>query len=162
MQQQTARFGTARGRRAATAALLLTLLVGCNSIPFFQHKIATREMVLDVGEDANDRSAIAVELVAVGDDALLAKLQDLSADQWFATRANWQRDFPDTLQSWSYEIPPGRTLQLKPTPFAGQRAKALLLFAQYKKTGAHRLRLDSYPRVMVHFAEQEMQLEPLP
>ncbi|QNA89240.1 hypothetical protein G4G28_13575 [Massilia sp. Dwa41.01b] len=92
-----------------------------------------------------------IELVAAGDEQLLARLLELSAAQWFDPLANYRRDYPATLRSWDYELPPGATLHLQPAPCAGAKAAGLVLFASYKGKGAYRLRLDPYRKAVVTF-----------
>ena len=143
--------------RIGAACVLLVSLSGC-TMPLFKHKIALDELHFDVGRQANGSTPFAVELVAVDDDTLLATLLTLTAAQWFDPQANWKRDYPTTLHNWYYEVTPGQHLCFQPTAFSGRHAQALLLFANYKGPGAYRLRLDSYSRVRVAFAEYEIEV----
>ncbi|QNB00143.1 hypothetical protein [Massilia sp. Se16.2.3] len=89
-------------RRAILLGLAL-LAAGCASRPslpaLFGPRIALSDLRLDVARDANDNMPLRIELVAAGDEQLLARLLELSAAQWFDPLANYRRDYPATLRS---------------------------------------------------------------
>jgi type VI secretion system protein len=145
----------------ALAVLFLGLAAGC-STPFFKPKIALRELVLDVAPDANDNSPFALELVATSDDALLAKLLTLTAAEWFAPQSNLKRDFRAELRTWYCEPTPGSRVPVPLADFAGKPGKGLLLFANYKSPGAHRLRLDSFASATVVFGPDTARIDAPP
>lgn len=147
--------------RGALAVLCLGLAVGC-STPFFKPRIALRELVFDVAPGANDNSPFALELVATSDDAVLAKLLALTAAQWFDPQSNLKRDFRAELRTWYYEPTPGSRVVVPTAGFAGTPGKGLLLFANYKSPGAHRLRLDSLTKATVVFAGDTVRIDPPP
>lgn len=132
-------------------------------MPLFKAKIALSELTFEVAPGANDDTPFAVELVAVSDDEVLKKLQMLTAAQWFDPQSNWRRDYPKALQTWYYELTPDRRFALpQPLPFARRPAQGLLLFANYKAQGAHRLRLESFKKAKVVFAAATIDVDPLP
>lgn len=146
----------ARSRRRTALLGLALLAAGCAGRPaLFKPRIALSDLRLEVAREANDNMPLRIELVATGDEELLAKLLELSAAQWFDPRANYRRDYPTSLRSWDYELPPGAVLHLKPAPFAGAKAAGLVLFANYRGKGAYRLRLDPYRRAVVAFGAQD-------
>jgi len=152
--------------RAALPAALCVLLAlqGCSSVRAMlpPSKIALSDLSFEVARGANGGMPFAVELVAAGDDELVARLQALRADQWFDPASNLKADNPKTLKSWYYELTPGLQLRERPAPFTGTRARGLFLFAHYEGKGAYRLRLDSYARATVRFVEKEIVLEGTP
>jgi type VI secretion system protein len=141
--------------RILLALLSMAALAGCAASP---PRIALRELSFEVAPAANDNMPFAVELVAVADEAVLAKLLALSAAQWFDPQSNLKRDYPLALQTWYYELTPGQRLELKPTPFAGRPSRGLLLFANYKTAGPYRLRLDTYEHASVLFGATAIEI----
>lgn len=152
-------------RKLVVSLVLLCLgaATGCGSMALFKPRIALGELSFDVAPDANDDTPFALELVAVSDDDVLKKLQELTAAQWFDPQANWRRDYPQAIQTWYYELTPDRHWPLaQPLPFARRPARALLLFANYKTPGAHRLRLESFKKARVLFAASGISVDPVP
>ena len=147
----------------ATLIVFCLIAAGCGLTTVLQPRIVLEELSFEVAPGANDDSAFALELVAVSDDALLGKLQDLTAAQWFDPQASWRRDYPQTIQSWHYELTPGSKLQLpQPLPFARRPGRALLLFANYKVPGAHRVRLESFKKARVIFGASGISIDVIP
>ena len=142
------------------ALLCIVLVAGC-STPLFKPKIALRELAFEVVAGANDNSPFAIELVSTSDDDLLKKLQALSAAQWFDGQANIKRDFP-TLTFDYYELTPGQDMTLRPTKFTNKPGKGLLLFANYKTPGQHRLRLETLHKAKIIFAADAIRVDALP
>lgn len=140
------------------ALLLFSLILSACSTPFFKPRIALNDLTFEVAPQANDSSPIAVELVVVSDEEVLKKLLTLSAAQWFEQNANLKRDYPQQLQSWYYEITPGQRMSFKPTEFSRQQGHGLLLFANYRGTGAYRLRLDVYSQATILFSDSEVRV----
>lgn len=137
--------------------LILSVLPGC-STPLFKPRIALNELHLKADSAANGDMPFAVELVTVSDADMLKQLQGLTAAQWFQRKAELKRDFPQDLQSWYYELVPGGSIALRPTPFSKKPAQGLLLFANYSGHGAYRLRLDTYAKATVQFSESDLRL----
>lgn len=159
-----ARGGFFAGRIVAIVALgMAFVLSGCAATKsLFQPSIALTEVKFDVARNANDSTPIAVEVVAVSDEALLAKMLTMTADQWFDPQSNLRRDYPALLQTWYYELTPGLRMQVRRDPFARRGTRAVLLYAHYKGKGAYRLRLDPYPKASVVFGEKDIALAVVP
>ncbi len=143
--------------------LLFLAATGCSPTALFKPRIALEELSFDVAPGANEDTVFALELVAVDDEHLLNHLRMLTAAQWFDPQANFRRDYPASLRTWRYELPPNSRLQLpQPLPFAHQPGRGLLLFANYRTPGAHRLRLDAYSKAIVVFGPSGISVQALP
>jgi hypothetical protein len=138
---------------------MLQGLAGCAATKsLFQPKIALTEVRFEVARNANDTAAFPAELVAVSDEALLAKLLATSADQWFDPDAPFKRDYPAAaLQTWYYELTPGLSLRVRQPQFGKRGLLAVLLFAHYQGKGNYRLRLDQVAQAHVRFAEKTIE-----
>jgi hypothetical protein len=152
----------------AAAALVLVLaaqgLAGCAATKsLFKPKLALTEVEFEVARDANDTTAFPAELVAVSDEALLARLLATSADQWFDPDAPFKRDYPAAaMQTWYYELTPGLSMRVRQPQFGRRGLLAVLLFAHYKGKGNYRLRLDAVAVARVRFAEKTIELADKP
>ncbi len=146
--------------RSLILILSALLLTACS---LFQsggatYRVELRSVVLNVAEDANDHSPVALDFVVVKDPELLAVLQKTTAAQWFLNKSQFLADYPDQLLSWSLEVVPGTVVEEKDIPFRREKMAGLLLFAGYASEGAHRLRLDSVEHLDLVFGRDTVQL----
>ncbi|WP_051378678.1 hypothetical protein [Derxia gummosa] len=93
--------------------------------------------------DANDNSAVALDIVFAADAGTLDRLLALPANKWFATRAELLRSFPAALAVRSYEFVPGQTRRLTEQELGSPRVAGVVLFADYRGPGEHRQRLPA-------------------
>ncbi|WP_439859133.1 type VI secretion protein [Pseudomonas sp. MBLB4136] len=133
----------------------LALLTGCT---FFVATARIDSLTLEVAPQANNGVPLAVDFVAVRDPALLQRLSQISARQWFAEREHYRREAGQLLEVWSLELVPGQFMESSAPPLAGSKAAELLVFASYDSPGAHRLRLAMHSRVWLRFESREMRL----
>lgn len=127
------------------AALLLAQLAGC-AMPGFLSFKGTRvdwsEVTLSAVPGANRNSPVAVDVVMVLDEAMLARLSELGAAKWFGARADLQKTFPQSLSYRSWELVPGQTLRVPGSSFGSPRVAAVLVYANYATPGANRVRVE--------------------
>lgn len=147
--------GRATSYRFAVLLSLLMALYGCS---FRGERIQLDSLTLDVAEQANDDTPIAVDFVAVHDPDLLKLLSEIPARQWFAERGQYERDYRNLFSVWGLELVPGQFRDVRDFPFAGDGAAGLLVFAGYNTPGVHRLRLNESGRVWLRFDSREMRL----
>lgn len=100
-----------------------------------------KTLALQASDDANDNSALAVDVVLVRDAAVLESLLTMPASKWFATRADVRRSFPDALTVYSYEIVPSQSIKLNDKLWRSEKGWAALVYASYATPGEHRARL---------------------
>lgn len=141
--------------RFSLLLVLMLVLVGCSSS---REKVRLDSLTLDVAEQANDDTPIAVDFVLVSDPDLFKLLSEVSARQWFSEREQYRRDYRELFSVWSLELVPGQFREVRDFPFSGHEAAGLLLFASYNTPGAHRLRLSEPGRVWLRFDSREMRL----
>lgn len=103
------------------------------------------DVTVHIAEDANQNSPIAVELLVVYDDGLMARLLKMTATQWFAQRDQVRRDFKDGegFDSWAWEWVPGQKIPVQKLPLK-PAALGALVFADYTVPGTHRFRIDPF------------------
>lgn len=130
--------------RIAALALLALILAGCGMLPRVTPDAATRSLTITAASTANDGFAVAVDIVAVESDALVATVMAMSANDWFAGRDQFAADNIGRATLWSYELVPGQTIE--PIQFSRSErwdARAIVVFAHYLGPGDHRLRVDT-------------------
>lgn len=136
-----------KGRRVMLALGLVSLLSGCKTISSavgLGPKPVTldwKTLVLRAEDDANANSAVALDIVFVRDTAVLDTLAAMSANKWFAGRADMLRSFPDALTVLSFELVPGQTIKVPDKLWRSADGRGVLAFAGYASQGEHRLRL---------------------
>jgi len=114
---------------------------GCASKP---PTISTETIRIEVSPDLNEDNPLAVDLVYVFDEKLVTRLAETSARQWFQSRDQFQRDFPEGFTVRQWELVPGALLIVETVPAEAQEALASFVFADYLAPGDHRARLDRY------------------
>ena len=124
------------------------------------------EITLAAEDDANSFSPTAVDVVLVFDEAVVNRLQGLTAANWFAARDQINRDFPDGLFVRSWEVVPD-TVQ---TPWIlgdealenaeGDDAIAGFIFADLLSPGDHRARLDRGSGLRITVGRDDFALTP--
>lgn len=109
------------------------LLAGCSCGFQMANRLDSAPRVRFVASPlVNETNAVAVDVVLVYDGDLVDPLKELSARDWFATRAQLRRDFPNeqrTYEAVSLELVPGQDLTL-PLPRM-HCARQVLFFADY-------------------------------
>lgn len=91
--------------------------------------------------DANQNSAIAVDLVLVYNQELLKTLGQMSALKYFAASRQLLLDNPSLLDIWHWELVPGQVVEnFSPAQDKGD-AYGAYVFANYLTAGDHRLKV---------------------
>ena len=98
--------------------------------------------------DANNGSAIAVDVVVAGDDAIAAQLAGLTAVQYFGAKTQLLRDNPDNMDVVGWELVPGQVVA--PTSVAFPcGTSAIFVYASYPGDQANRVQLASLDDTVV-------------
>jgi type VI secretion system protein len=127
--------------------LLSSLLGGCalpSFLSFKGDKVKWPQVTLSASDDANNNSPIAVDVVFVTDETLVARLAELPALKWFSARADLANTYPDALRYRSWELVPGQQLVIPGKTFEGPRVAGAFIFANYPDPGAHRVRIEQF------------------
>ncbi|WP_313378568.1 hypothetical protein [Achromobacter insolitus] len=135
-----------RGLRGG-AWMLLMALAGCSALGldyFKGEKAAWTQVVVSAADDANGDSPVAVDLVLVRDETLMARFTELTAARWFAGKADLLNTYPQGLRYDGWEVVPGQHLTVPGEKFEGPRVAGAFVFARYAVPGAHRARVDAF------------------
>ncbi len=130
-------------------ALGLTLLSGCSMKNLFgpagTARLEWKGLLVSANSNANQNTAVALDIVFVGDPEMLEKLSALPASRWFAVRDDQLKTYPTALSVHSLELVPGQSRLLSAETLGSPRVAGVLLFANYQAPGEHRLRLPPVP-----------------
>lgn len=132
------------------------LLVACSKVI-----VTTKIVSFEVTPQANQNAPIALDLVVIYDDKLVAQVLKLPAKEWFDKRAQLKLDHPAVLYTWQWELVPGQLVPFFTLPADSKRAKAVVIFANYQTPGTHRVRLDPFEGIIVRMLENEFVVLPL-
>ena len=114
---------------------------------------------IDADPEANQNSAVAIDLVMLTDPEAAAAIMKLSARDWFQRREQFARDYPDGLRIASWEMAPGQLLRDASVDSPGGMTDAIV-FAGYRDEGDHRLRLGDGSKVKLMLGEKDVRLMP--
>ncbi len=147
--------------------LLLLVLVGTLSScglgtrvrSLFGQKVTLR---IEIAEEANADSPVAVDFLYVFDEALLQALLQLPAKEWFAQKAQYKRDYPEDsgFRVWEWEWVPGQKVPEIKLPL-NPRTEAGILYVLYSEPGAFRAKIPANESLEIHLLENQFQVGPL-
>jgi type VI secretion system protein len=133
-----------RGVRLLMAIGCACVLASCSMLGLSGEKASWSQVTLAASDEMNNNSPLAVDVVLVSDDAMLARLAELPASKWFAARADLLSTFPNSLRYRSWELVPAQRVDLPGDAFSGPRVVAAFVFANYPDPGAHRVRIEKF------------------
>lgn len=137
----------------------LPFVAGCSLLSSDRPaSLAIQQITVDVVAQANNDTPIALDFVLVRTKELALSVNTLSAKSWFADKHQWLIDHSGQVDAWSYELVPGQHINIDTTPFDGERASALFVFANYQLPGAFRLRLENKRKVVLRLDKARMVL----
>ncbi len=119
-------------------------------------------VTVNIAENANQNSPIALDLLFVYDEELLEKLLKMSAKEWFEKREQIRRDYPEGegLDYWGWEWVPGQKIPVQEMPLKAE-SEAAMIFANYLSPGSHRARVDPFKDMRIRLSEKEFLVESL-
>jgi type VI secretion system protein len=115
---------------------------------------------IDISQNANTNSPIALDVVLVYDEALLKQLIKMPSSEWFEKRNQIIRDHMkgDGLDYWAWEFVPGQNVETQVLPIK-PKAKGGIVFANYFTPGEHRFRIDPFKDFIIHLNEKLFTVE---
>ena len=133
----------------------LLLLTSCQNplsqgTPMFIEKL---EIIAE--NNANNNSPVAVDIVASYNKSLTERLISISARTYFQQKKQLERDFPNTIYTKGWEIPPGMSAN-EVVMHDPQMVSGMFIFADYLTPGDHRARLEPDEYVKVILQEKDM------
>jgi type VI secretion system protein len=138
-------------------AILLSCGIGIRAKAVFGDKLNVR---VDISQNANTNSPIALDVVLVYDEILLEQLTKMPSREWFEKREQITRDHSkgNALDYWSWEFVPGQNVETQVLPLK-PKAKGGIVFANYFTPGEHRFRIDPFKDFIIHLNEKVFTVE---
>ena len=131
----------------------LSLLAGCSSSSEVSPKLKVSNATIYAEPKANLNSAIAVDLVLVYDNDLLASIAKLPASTYFETSNQLRLDNPSLLDVWRWELVPGQVVNKFPIDSDKGRAFGGIVFANYLTPGDHRVKIPPSGEIKILLEE---------
>jgi len=152
---------------AILTGMLALIISACSSSPSTQQPSwlyrNTRAIIgggidvsVEIDDNANQNSPIAVDLIVVYDETLMGQLMGMTAGEWFEKRSQIRRDYLDGagFDSWGWEWIPGQKVSVQKLPL---KAAAIggVIFAKFITPGAHRSRINPFHDVTIYLREND-------
>lgn len=143
-------------RRVQTGLALFAAVVlsGCGSVCLTTPDI---EVGIVADADANRFTAIAIDIVATENDRTAARLNEMTAANYFQQRDQIIRDNPETLTVRSWELVPGQAVEPDDVNY-GCDVKGIYIFASYVTPGIHRLRITPGEDITINLLADEFEV----
>jgi len=138
--------------------LLTAILIGvsaCSTISSAACEVtrSSTKVTIEAMKNANHDSAVAVDVVIIDAKVLAEDISKMAAHEYFAQRRQIQRDNPEGLTVWSWELAPGQ--QVDGASIGPLCGSATLVFASYVTPGDHRLNIDRKTEVRIVLGERD-------
>lgn len=146
----------------AMACALLSCGIGIHTRSFFGETLDIRVKVDSV---ANDELPLAMDVVYVYDENVLANILKMSSKQWFQQEESRQRSGAENgeeesgYQMWGWEWVPGQDTTVH-LPLKTSTVGAVV-FVKYFKEGQHRAKLQLFKDVEMNLGYDDFTVEPL-
>lgn len=126
----------------AVALIVLSVAAGC-SFPTKVRSMFGGELpfFVTVAPDANENSAVAVDVVVVYNKMVLDQLMKLKASEWFAGKSQFLNDHRDDIAVRGWEWIPNQVVPQQSIEYRAG-AQKVVLFADYASDGVHRAAID--------------------
>lgn len=141
----------------------LLMATACSTAEYVIPDPKPLHMSVTVDDDANTGFPVAVSVVLVYGEVLLAKLKEMPAKQWFDERKQLRRDFPDCsgYASFDWEWVPGDyvgPITIMVPPEVGDN---VFIYANYLSKGDHRNKAVVDKGIHLHMRKEEVESRPL-
>jgi len=140
---------------------IILILTSCSSIKstlHFWEKNSFESIKIIVAPNANQNSAIAVDLVFAYDNSFVGILEKINAKDWFEEKKGYRLNFSTGFDVVSWELVPGQTAPKKPNPEKAKKALGVFIFAKYISKGVHRARIDKLRNIELFLGKTEFKI----
>lgn len=120
--------------------LSLVTLGGCANL---DPAVRLDSVNIALDQDANLKSATAVDVVVIYKKSLLDAMMGMQAADYFASTDQIKRDYPEMVDIWHWELTPGQVVKNYPIKQRSDDPVGVFVFADYLTPGNHRVRLGS-------------------
>lgn len=114
-------------------------------------------ITLQALDDANENTAVAVDVVYTISPELTQKLSNMTAKEYFKMRDQLIRDYVNLVLIHSWELPPGHQVKEEAIDLH-PRTRGAFIFADYEVPGTHRARLPVFENLYVHLKRSDFKV----
>ncbi|MBP9828756.1 MAG: hypothetical protein KBD04_01830 [Proteobacteria bacterium] len=147
-----------------SAVILITLLMGCESIKsavgIKQSKVWLEKINFKAAANANDSAPVKIHVVIAYKEDLAAEIAKLDANSYFQKAKKLKSDAGEDLDVFSIDIVPdsSTSLDIEPTHTTGVVA---LMFARYTSPGDHRTNVSADYEIQVDLDKNDLKITPI-
>jgi type VI secretion system protein len=125
--------------------------------------IATKSIELRNSIELNSDFPLAIDIAFIFDSNLMKIVSTISARDWFSNRKQqFKRDYPLGLSIREYELVPGGEQRHVEVSEKERVAISSFVFANYRKAGIHRARLDKIPSPIIRLSRETFSISSQP
>jgi len=148
---------------AGLSAILLAFLASCSTTTKMRQSMFGGEIPFSVtvGHEANENSAVAVDLVVVYDQGVLDQLLKLRAAEWFNVKDQFLKDHRDQVFVKGWQWAPSQRVTDQSVPYHSG-ARKVVLFADYATEGAHREVVDPQQKFHLELDKLDLNVKVIP
>jgi len=136
--------------------LSASILSACSSSTEVSPELSVSAVTLYAQPDANQNSAIAVDVVLVYDNELLGSISKMPASSYFTASNQLRLDNPSLLDVWRWELVPGQVVSNFPISSDKGSAYGGIVFANYLTPGDHRIKISPSGEVKVLLQKNDL------
>jgi hypothetical protein len=114
-------------------------------------------ITLNALDDANENTAVAVDVIYTISPELTEKLSNMTAREYFKMRDQLIRDYVNMVLIHSWELPPGHTVKEEALDLHPKTTGAFI-FADYDIPGTYRARLPLFENLYVHLKRSDFKV----
>jgi hypothetical protein len=145
--------------------ILGQLLAGCSTVSAVVTELTPsdslaelKKISLSADRLSNFGSPVAVDLVLIFDQKRLTMLGALRAGDWFKSKPDLLRQYPNQFQVTSWEIVPGQVLKPLTPPDYERKLVGVLIFANYPGEKSFRADASNMPSVRVNLFKDDFSI----
>lgn len=127
------------------------VVAGCSFFKGDDNKeppVHLKSVTLSLDSDANQDSALAIDLLMIYKKELLDAVMKMKARDYYLSAMQLKRDYPEMLDIWHWELTPGQVVKDYPITHRCTPPLGAVFFADYLTPGDHRVRFG--PQVTAH------------
>ena len=135
---------------------LSVCLTGCSLFKMPEPPVKLNEVNFTLDQDANDNSAVPVDILMIYDADMLKVLLKLESKDYYSISQQLKQDYPELADVLHWELTPGQVV--KKYPIKRRSCKPVhgaLIFADYYSPGPHRIRIGTSKKINVHFKKKD-------
>lgn len=118
-------------------------------------EVEVSRVTIVADNDANDNTAVPVDLVICYDQGVFVQVMSLTARQYYLKAQQLQQDFPNIIQVQRWEVTPGQNISDFPINLNEDEPIGAVVFADYVVPGDHRIRVGAGEQMRIQLKNDQ-------